>query len=64
MKVPNPVHENVLSVLTVLPKEFDMEKYIDYETQFEKTYLEPLKGIVSTFGWSIEPTSSLLGFFK
>jgi hypothetical protein len=54
----------VLSVLTVLPKEFDMEKYIDYETQFEKTYLEPLKGIVSTFGWSIEPTSSLLGFFK
>jgi DNA polymerase elongation subunit (family B) len=64
MKVPNPVHENVLSVLTVLPKEFEMEKYIDYETQFEKTYLEPLKGIVSTFGWSIEPTSSLLGFFK
>lgn len=64
MKVPNPTHENVLSVLTVLPKEFDMQKYIDYELQFDKTYIEPLKSIVSTFGWNVEPTSSLLGFFK
>lgn len=64
MKVPNPLHENVLSVLTVLPKEFNMEKYIDYDLQFEKTYLEPLKSIVTTFGWNTEPTASLLGFFK
>ncbi len=63
MKMPNPIHENVLSVLNVLPKEFGLEKYIDYETQFEKAYLEPLKIIVNTFGWSAEPVSSLRGFF-
>jgi len=63
MKMPNPIHENVLSVLNVLPKEFGLEKYIDYETQFEKAYLEPLKIIVNTFGWSAEPVASLRGFF-
>ena len=63
MKLPNPTQENVLSVLNVLPKEFALEKYIDYETQFEKAYLEPLKIIVNTFGWSAEPVSSLKGFF-
>ena len=63
MKLPNPTHENVLSVLNVLPKEFGLEKYIDYETQFEKAYLEPLKIIVNTFGWSAEPVASLRGFF-
>jgi DNA polymerase elongation subunit (family B) len=64
MKVPNPMKENVLSVLNVLPKEFGVEKYIDYETQFEKAYLEPLKIIVNTFGWNPEPVASLMELFK
>jgi DNA polymerase elongation subunit (family B) len=64
MKLPNPLQENVFSILTVLPKEFDMEKYIDYDMQFDKAYLEPLKIIVNTFGWNPEPVSSLMGFFK
>ena len=63
MKMPNPTQENVMSVLNVLPKEFGLEKYIDYETQFDKAYLEPLKIIVNTFGWNVEPKSSLMGFF-
>ena len=64
MKVPNPLQENVLSILNVLPKEFDMEKYIDYDMQFEKSYLEPMQGIVEKFGWNAEYTPSLLGFFE
>jgi DNA polymerase elongation subunit (family B) len=64
MKLPNPLQENVFSILTVLPKEFNMEKYIDYDMQFDKAYLEPLKIIVNTFGWNPEPVSSLMGFFK
>lgn len=64
MKIPNPTRENVLSVLNVLPKEFGVEKYIDYDTQFEKAYLEPLKIIVNTFGWNPEPVASLMELFK
>jgi DNA polymerase elongation subunit (family B) len=63
MKVPNPVQENVFSILTVLPKEFGVEKYIDYDTQFDKAYLEPLKTIVNTIGWKTERVSSLENFF-
>jgi DNA polymerase elongation subunit (family B) len=63
MKVPNPVQENVFSILTVLPKEFGVEKYIDYDTQFDKAYLEPLKTIVNTIGWRTERASSLESFF-
>lgn len=63
MKVPNPVQENVFSILTVLPKEFGVEKYIDYDTQFDKAYLDPLKTIVNTIGWKTERVSSLENFF-
>jgi DNA polymerase elongation subunit (family B) len=63
MKVPNPVQENVLSVLNMLPKELDLEKYIDYDTQFEKAYLEPLRVIVNTMKWTTEKKSTLESFF-
>lgn len=63
MKIPNPIQENVFSVLSVLPKEFDLEKFIDYETQFEKAYLEPLRTIVQTIGWTTEQRSTLESFF-
>ena len=63
MKVPNPVQENVFSILTVLPKEFNLEKYIDYDIQFDKAYLDPLKTIVNTIGWKTERVSSLESFF-
>jgi hypothetical protein len=63
MKVPNPVQENVFSILTVLPKEFNLEKYIDYDIQFDKAYLDPLRTIVNTIGWKTERVSSLESFF-
>ena len=64
MKVPNPMKENVFAISSVLPAEFALEKYIDYDLQFEKSYLEPLRGIVNTFGWNTEPVASLAGFFS
>jgi DNA polymerase elongation subunit (family B) len=64
MKVPNPIQENVFSILNVLPREFKLEKYIDYDTQFEKAYLDPLKTIVNTINWNTERVSSLESFFS
>jgi len=63
MKVPNPTQENVLSVVNMLPKEMQLEKYIDYDLQFDKAYIDPMKSIVTTFGWNTEYKSTLLGFF-
>lgn len=64
MKVPNPIQENVLSCMAVLPKEFELEKYIDYDMQFEKAFLEPLKFIVEKIGWNVEKKSTLESFFS
>jgi DNA polymerase elongation subunit (family B) len=63
MKVPNPARENVLSILSVLPKEFEIEKYIDYNLQFQKAFLEPLNTIAHLIDWNSEPVATLESLF-
>ena len=54
---------NVISFISVLPKEFDLHKYIDYDEQFNKSFLEPLRFIVNAIGWNFERQSTLDSFF-
>jgi len=63
MKMPNPIHENVIAVISQLPPEFGLDKYIDYDTQFEKTFLDPLRTILNTINWHTEKQSTLEAFF-
>ncbi len=63
MKMPNPLQENVLSIISVLPKEFKMNSYIDHELQFEKAFLDPLRSILNVIHWKEKPVSSLENFF-
>lgn len=63
LKVPNPVMENVISFPQFLPKEFGLDEYIDYDTQFDKTFKEPLKIITDAIGWNLEKVSTLEDFF-
>ena len=62
--MPNPFKDTVISYPTRLPKEFDISKYIDYNTQFEKTFLEPIKVILDCMGWSTEKQTTLDDFFN
>ncbi len=63
LKKPNSIHENVISFIQDFPKELNLDKYIDYELQFEKAFLEPLKIILDAIGWSVEKTANLDSFF-
>jgi len=63
LKVPNTIHENVLSFIQDFPKELDLNKYVDYELQFNKSFVDPLKAILDAIGWSVEKTVSLEDFF-
>ena len=63
LKDPNPAGDKVISILNNLPREFELEKYIDYDTQFEKAFIEPLKGVLDVIGWDTERRSSLDNFF-
>ena len=61
LKMPNPVFENVISCPDELPIEFGLDKYIDRDMQFEKSFLEPIKSIANVIGWDIEERPSLEG---
>ena len=63
LTVPNPINENVISFINVLPREFDLHRFIDYDMQFNKSFVEPLKNIVELIDWNVEPVASLDSFF-
>jgi len=63
LKKPNSIHENIISFIQEFPKELNLDKYIDYELQFEKAFLEPLKIILDSIGWNVEKTVNLELFF-
>jgi DNA polymerase elongation subunit (family B) len=54
MRTPNHMQSGVISFMTKLPKELDIHKYLDYDTQFEKAFIEPLTFICNQIGWKID----------
>jgi hypothetical protein len=64
LKLPNPIRDSVISVPDNLPTELGLDRYIDYDMQFEKCFLEPIKSILDVIGWSAEEVSTIEGFFN
>jgi len=65
LKEPNTIQSNVISFPQGdIPEEFALSKYIDYNTQFTKAFLDPLKIILDSIGWKAEKTASLEDFFS
>jgi DNA polymerase elongation subunit (family B) len=64
LKQPNPMKDMVISYPNRLPPEFGLQEYIDYDLQFEKAFLEPIKVILDQIGWSTEKRNSLESFFN
>ena len=64
LKMPNPFKDMVISYPGRIPKEFNLNEYIDYDTQFEKAFLEPVKVILDCMGWQAEKRSTLDSFFS
>ena len=64
LRMPNIVGDEVVANMDVLPKDLDIEKYIDYEKQFNKSFIEPLKSITDTIDWEVEKKITLERFFK
>ena len=63
LKKPNIIQENIVSFIQDFPKELGLDKYIDYDLQFEKSFVEPLKAILDAIGWNVEKTVTLEEFF-
>ena len=63
LKKPNIIQENVISFIQDFPHEIGLDKYVDYDLQFEKSFVEPLKAILNAIGWNVEKTVTLESFF-
>jgi len=63
LKMPNYIQENVVAFNSVIPDEFKIRQFVDYELQFEKAFLEPLKNILDVIGWTTEKQMTLEDFF-
>jgi len=63
VKKPNPFQEDIISFPSVLPKEFELETYIDYDKQFEKVFVDAIQIVIEPLGWKAQEESSLEDFF-
>jgi len=63
LKKPNKIIENVISFMSDFPKELGLDKSVDYELQFQKSFLDPLKVILDTIGWKPEKVATLEHLF-
>ena len=63
LKTPNTIQEDIISFSQELPKELDLHKYVNYEKQFEKVFLDALQIVIEPLGWKVEEHSSLEDFF-
>jgi DNA polymerase elongation subunit (family B) len=63
LKTPNPIGDHVIAILDELPTELDLHRYVDYETQFQKSFLEPIRSLLEVVGWQVEKVNTLEDFF-
>lgn len=63
LKQPNIFKDTVISYPGRLPPEFGLHDYVDYDLQFQKAYLDPVKIILDCIGWQSEKVNSLEDFF-
>jgi DNA polymerase elongation subunit (family B) len=64
LKEPNLIKENCIAFINQMPEEFNLKQYVDYDTMFEKSFLEPLTTILNGVGWNAKPQATLEGLFS
>lgn len=62
LKLPNPIYENVIGFVDVLPKEFGLHKYVDYDEQWKVAFLDPITRLLTAAGWDVEERNTLFSF--
>ena len=63
LRTPNPARDTVISCPGDIPKILNIHPYVDYETQFDKSFLEPIKSILDAVGWQIKDRRQTLEQF-
>lgn len=59
LKKANPTHNKVIGYPDILPPEFDLDKFIDRNVQYDKNYLSPVMSLLTIIGWNHEAKNTL-----
>lgn len=59
LKLPNKIHSDVVCYTDVIPKEFDIEKDIDYNGMWNLLFYDPMKTVFELCDWQIEKKRTL-----
>ena len=63
LRTPNRIQEDIISFAQELPKELDLHRFIDYDKQFQKVFLDALQIVIEPLRWNVEEQSTLEDFF-
>lgn len=63
LKLPNPIHEDVIGFQDTLPDQFNVRQYVDYDKMFEKTFISTIEKMIEPLGWSPVKTNTLSDWF-
>ena len=63
LREPNTIKENCIGFIGNLPAELALTSYVDYDIMWEKSFIEPLNGIIEGLGWTTSPQASLEDLF-
>jgi len=61
LRQPNIYQSSAFSFITELPRELDIMDLIDYDEQFDKSFMEPLKIITDKMGWLLDSSYGTQG---
>jgi len=64
LRTPNRIKENCIGFIGKLPTEFLLTNMVDYDTMWDKSFIEPLNGIIQGLGWTARPQATLAGLFS
>jgi len=64
LMTPNTIKENCIGFIGVLPPELGLTKFVDYNTMWNKSFIEPLNGIIEGLGWNTSPQATLEDLFS
>ena len=59
LREPNRFHTHVLAAPDGCPESWNVEAMLDYETQWQKSFLDPLEAILSAAKWNVEKQNVL-----
>lgn len=63
LKMPNISKQNVIAFIGTMPTEFNLQQYVDYDTMWQKTFIDPLTSMLNAVNWQLEETLTLDDFF-